>query len=125
MSLNDPVLGTYNAWRGDEVLAMAEPTLYHAPDDYGSSVARLALQEQGVSFRSRLVETHGGVAVVVEQARLITAFAAPPSRRSLSPLTLTLRWSRGCWSSPLASCPPSCAPSSNASKRRLLVKAQS
>jgi len=57
MSRHDPSLGEpRNAWRGDEIARSAQATLYQATGSYGCQVARLALVEKGVAFKSRYVD---------------------------------------------------------------------
>ena len=57
MSVHDPCLGKApNAWRGDEISRSPTPTLYQVSGGYGSQVARLALVEKGVAFKSRYVD---------------------------------------------------------------------
>ncbi len=72
MSALDPCLGTYNAWRGDEVLQSVEPTLYHAASVYACSSARLALLEHASPWRSRCVDFYFA-SMSVEQARAAAA----------------------------------------------------
>lgn len=67
---------TYNVWRGDEVLAGEEPTLYHTTNTFASSCTRVAIEgepraqppstprqltratctELGASWRSRRID---------------------------------------------------------------------
>lgn len=56
MASNDPLLGQKDAWRSDEISTDEKiPTLYHADASYYSQIARLALQEKKVEYKSRHV----------------------------------------------------------------------
>ena len=71
MSVHDPCLGKApNAWRGDEISRSPTPTLYQVSGGYGSQVARLALVEKGVAFKSRYVDLNSDTTQARDQGGL-------------------------------------------------------
>jgi len=90
MAAQDPCLGTFNAYRGDEVVAGPNPTLYHTSSTYGSSCARLALLEHASPWRSRCVDFYLA-SLSVEQVRLGVCFAEGVHATPRPPGTHALR----------------------------------
>lgn len=78
MSVHDPCLGAArNAWRGDEVSRSPTPTLYQVSGGYSSQVARLALVEKGVAFKSRYVDLNNDTTQVRDRPEQTGCWQAP------------------------------------------------
>ena len=78
MSFYDPCLGTYNAFRGDEVLQHEAPTLYHS-SSHGCIAASIAVRELGKPWRSRCIDFY---AASLTSEKVRACLACAPNRMS-------------------------------------------